>query len=102
MNTSLEWLRSLIDIPFSVPELAHRLTMAGLEVDAIHHQHAHLQNIVTARVEKAVPHPNADRLSLCTVTDGKSSFQIVCGAPNVREGIIVPLALPGATFPGGM
>jgi phenylalanyl-tRNA synthetase beta chain len=102
MITSLEWLRSFIDIPFSVSELAHRLTMAGLEVDAIHQRHAHLEKIVTARVEQVARHPNADRLSLCTVTDGRSAFQIVCGAPNVREGIIVPLALLGATFPGGM
>jgi phenylalanyl-tRNA synthetase beta chain len=102
MNISLEWLRGFMDIPFSVSELAHRLTMAGLEVDAVHHRHAHLRDIITARVEQVNPHPNADRLSLCTVTDGGSRFQIVCGAPNVREGVIVPLALEGATLPGGM
>lgn len=102
MNISLEWLHSLMDIPFSVSELAHRLTMAGLEVDAVHHRHAHLRDIITARVEQVNPHPNADRLSLCTVTDGRRRFQIVCGAPNVREGIIVPLACEGTTLPGGM
>jgi phenylalanyl-tRNA synthetase beta chain len=102
MNISLEWLHSFVDIPFSVTELADRLTMAGLEVEAIHDRHAHLKHVVTARVEKVVPHPNADRLSLCTVSDGKASFQIVCGAPNVRAGIVVPLALAGASFPSGL
>ncbi len=102
MNISLEWLRSFVDIPFSVTELADRLTMVGLEVDAIHDRHAHLKSIVTARVEKVVQHPNADRLSLCTVSDGKASYQIVCGAPNVKAGIIVPLALAGASFPSGL
>lgn len=102
MNISLEWLRSYVDIPFPVTELADRLTMAGLEVEAIHDRHGHLSHVVTARVEKVGPHPNADRLSLCTVSDGRTSYQIVCGAPNVREGAIVPLALEGATFPGGL
>ncbi len=102
MNISLEWLRSFVDIPFSVTDLADRLTMAGLEVDAIHDRHAHLNRVVTARVEEVGPHPNADRLSLCTVSDGKARFQVVCGAPNVREGTTVPLALAGAVFPSGL
>lgn len=102
MNISLEWLRSYVDIPLSVTELADRLTMVGLEVDAIHHRHEHLGQVITARVEKVDRHPHADRLSLCTVSDGTRRYQVVCGAPNVREGIVVPLAVVGASLPGGL
>lgn len=101
MIVSLKWLRDYVDIPLSLEELVSRLTMIGLEVDAVRYQNPLLESVVTVRVEVVEPHPRADRLHLCKVFDGRSTYQIVCGAPNVKEGQIVPLALPGAQLAGG-
>lgn len=79
----------------------HRLTMVGLEVDGVQLLHPHLRDVVVARLEELYPHPNADRLHLCRVSDGVRTYRIVCGAPNVRVGAIVPLARAGAKLPGG-
>ncbi len=102
MIVTLRWLRDYVDIGLPVEDLAHGLTMAGLEVEGIHERHAWLRGVVAARVEAVEKHPGADRLSLCRVTDGEKSYRVVCGAPNVREGIVVPLALPGTQLPGGL
>lgn len=102
MNISLKWLRDYVDVPISVEELAERLTMAGLEVEGITQSAASLMQVITARIEGIRPHPNADRLSLCEVTAGSKTYQVVCGAPNLVQGSIVPLALPGAVLSSGM
>lgn len=102
MIISLKWLREFVDCTLSVEQLAHRLTMAGLEIDAVRKAESPFQNVVVGRVDKVVRHPKADRLSVCTVFDGSRDVQVVCGAPNVREGILAPLALVGATLPNGM
>ena len=102
MIVSLKWLREYVEIPLAVEELAHGLTMAGVEVEGVQERGGSLEGVITARVEAVGPHPGADRLSLCKVTDGREAFQVVCGAPNVRAGLVVPLALPGARLPSGV
>ncbi|ABK16129.1 phenylalanine--tRNA ligase subunit beta [Syntrophobacter fumaroxidans] len=102
MIVSLKWLRDYVETSLSVEELTHRLTMVGLEIDGCHPLHPCLGRVVTARVEKVEPHPRADRLSVCEVSDGHGRYSVVCGAPNVKAGQIVPLALPGAELASGV
>jgi len=101
MIVSLEWLRDYVEVTLSSEELAHRLTMVGLEVEAVHRSNSCVERVVTARIESLRPHPGAERLHLCEVFDVRDRFPVVCGAPNVRQGMIVPLALPGATLASG-
>lgn len=101
MIVSLEWLRNFVEVTLPSEELAHRLTMVGLEVEAVHRSNAFLEKVVTARIESVRPHPGAERLHLCEAFDGRRRLPVVCGAPNVRDGIIVPLALAGATLASG-
>jgi phenylalanyl-tRNA synthetase beta chain len=102
MIVSLEWLRNYVKVSLPVEELAHRLTMAGLEVEAVRRLNPFLERVVTTKVDSLRRHPGADRLHLCQASDGKAQYHIVCGAPNVKEGCIVPLALPGAQLASGM
>ena len=101
MIVSLEWLRDYVEVTLSSEELAHRLTMVGLEVEAVHRSNSCVERVVTARIESLRPHPGAERLHLCEIFDGRDRVPVVCGAPNVRQGMIVPLALPGATLASG-
>lgn len=97
------WLRTLVNPSISTDELSHRLTMAGLEVEEANLFAPAFSGVVVARIETAEPHPNADKLRVCTVDAGTGSLlQIVCGAPNAAAGIKVPLAMVGATLPGDM
>ena len=103
MKFSENWLRSLVNPSCSSDELAHALTMAGIEVENIQPVAAVFDRVVVAEVISVDKHPAADRLSVCVVNAGKteeSRLQIVCGAPNVRAGIKVPCALVGANLPG--
>ncbi len=102
MKFSYNWLRELVPFPWSVPELAERLTMAGVEVEEIFIQGEGLSNVVAAQILKSEQHPNADRLSVCEVDCGSGKKNIVCGAKNYKVGDKIPLALPGATLPNGM
>jgi phenylalanyl-tRNA synthetase beta chain len=101
MLVSLRWLKDYVDIDLSPQELADRLTMAGLEVDAIRDVRPDIKDIVVAKILSVRPHPNADKLSLCEVTTGDRTYPVVCGAPNVRAGDAAPLAKVGASLPGG-
>jgi len=101
MKVSLSWLRDYIDITMSPADLAEALTMAGMEVDSVFDRYAYLNTVVVGRVEAVRPHPNADKLKLCRVSTGDRRLSVVCGAPNVTEGMLAPLALPGTVFPGG-
>jgi phenylalanyl-tRNA synthetase beta chain len=101
MKTSLAWLRDFVALPPSTEALVDLLTLAGVEVEAIHHRGADLPNVIVAQILDSKQHPNADRLSVCTVDAGQAQpVQIVCGAKNYRVGDKVPLALPGAVLPG--
>jgi len=102
MKVSLSWLREYIPIDLDPQEISDRLTMAGLEVDGVESLYDYLDNVVVGQVVQAKQHPNADKLTCCAVDIGKGELSsIVCGAPNVREGMYVACALPGAVLPGG-
>ena len=101
MESSLAWLREYVDIPIPADELAHRLTMAGLESVIRPRYQDRIEGVIAARILSVEAHPNADRLSLCLVDTGAEEVKVVCGAPNVRPGLIAPLALPKARIAGG-
>lgn len=95
MKISLSWLKEYVDIKMPVEELAHRITMAGTEVSGIS-TIGGWENCFVGQVLKVESHPNADRLTLCTVDIGDRRQQVICGAPNVAEGQKVPFATVGA------
>ncbi len=95
------WLRTLANPSMTTAELAHLLTMSGLEVESCTPVAPPFTGIVVGEVLTVAKHPNADKLSLCSVNVGQGEpLQIVCGAPNVRAGMKVPLAMIGASLPG--
>jgi len=100
MKVTYNWLKEFVDFDHSPDELAHLLTMLGLEVDSIEHCGAGLDDVVVARVVERAQHPNADKLSLCRVDNGREILTIVCGAQNFNSGDKVALAQLGATLPG--
>jgi len=103
MKFSENWLRELVEIKADRAALAHALTMAGLEVEELTVLGEGLAGVVVAEIVAAEKHPEADRLQVCKVNAGQGELlQIVCGAPNARVGIKVPLATVGASLPGGM
>jgi phenylalanyl-tRNA synthetase beta chain len=99
MKVTLNWLRQYVDFNGSPEELAERLTMLGLEVEGVRQLGGEFEAIVVAQVITRDKHPNADKLSLCRVNDGRGERQIVCGAQNFKPGDKVPLVLPGQTLP---
>lgn len=102
MKFTLNWLREYLDTDLDGATIAARLSMLGLEVDAVQPLAPELSGVVVARVEKVERHPNADKLTLCDVSVGESATRrVVCGAPNVRAGLVTAMALPGAVLPGG-
>ena len=101
MIFSESWLREFVDPGMATAELVETLTMAGLEVDGVTPAASQFSGIVVGRVESAEQHPDADKLSVCRVSDGTTEFQVVCGAPNVRAGLLVPFARVGAVLDGG-
>ena len=102
MRVPYSWLQSYCDSGLSPAELAERLAMRTTEVERIDHVGApSAEGFVVGRVISAEQHPNADRLRVCEVDTGEGNRTIVCGAPNVAAGQAVPVALPGATMPGG-
>jgi phenylalanyl-tRNA synthetase beta chain len=101
MKVSLNWLKEYISIDSDSSVIAEKLTMAGLEVETIEKRYDYQNKIVVAKVIEVSAHPNADKLTLCRVDVGTDQvLQIVCGAPNVKEGMYVPCALEGAILPG--
>ena len=102
MKFSLKWLQEWVDITVDVQTLVERLTLSGTEVEKVETKGLESDLVVVAEIRSFVPHPNADRLRLCQVFDGKAVRQIVCGAKNFKEGDKAPLALPGAKLPGGL
>lgn len=102
MRISLEWLKDLVALP-AADVLAERLTMSGLEVEAVQKPGAALGGVVAAKIVDAQPHPNADKLQVTKVDLGQpATLQVVCGAKNFKVGDVVPLATVGTTLPGGL
>ena len=103
MKFSEQWLREWVNPANSTADLAHQLTMAGLEVDALEPVAPYFTGVVVGRVLSVEPHPNAERLTFCKVDVGTAApLAIVCGAANVAPGITVPVARIGAKLPGGL
>ena len=102
MKFSYKWLCDYIDIGLTADELADRLTLAGHEVEGIDHIGANIKGIITGKIESIEKHPDADRLVITQIFDGKNRHQIVTGANNISEGDIVPVSLPGAVIASGM
>ncbi len=99
MKFTLSWLKEHLDTDASAAEIGARLTAIGLEMESITDPGAGLKGFIVGEVITAEKHPNADKLRLCSVSDGKDALQIVCGAPNARAGIKVVLARPGTVIP---
>ena len=99
MKITYNWLAQYVDFDWPPEELSERLTMLGLEVEKLERVGGGYEGVVAAEVLSREPHPNADRLSLCRVSDGKGERQIVCGATNFKPGDKVPLILPGNALP---
>lgn len=100
MKFSEQWLRSLVDPDVTQQDLIARLSMAGLEVDSVEPVAGIFSGVVVGEIVSAEQHPDADKLRVCQVSNGKETLQVVCGAPNAREGIKIPFALIGAKLPG--
>ena len=103
MNVSVRWLRDMVPgLELSPSEIAERLALRGAPVESIASPGAGLGDVVVGKVLTAERHPNADRLSLCTVDGGAGVVSVVCGAPNVRAGAWYPFAPVGSVLPGGL
>ena len=87
MRVNLEWLREWVDTDLQGKQLAEQLTIGGLEVDSVEPISATSPGIVVAEVLDTKAHPHAERLTLCTVSDGVKTHSVVCGAPNVSSGL---------------
>jgi phenylalanyl-tRNA synthetase beta chain len=101
MLFSVNWLKKWVDIDLPVDELAGKLTASGLEVDTVEPVAAPFSDVVVAEITRCEAHPNADKLKVCWIDfSGPEPVQVVCGAPNARAGIRIPLAKVGAVLAG--
>ena len=99
MKFTLGWLKDHLDTSADAPAIGERLTALGLEIESIEDKAKALGAFTVAHVVSAAPHPNADKLKVCQVDTGKETLQVVCGAPNAREGLKVVFAAVGTTIP---
>ncbi len=99
MKFSENWLREWVNPAIDTDELLAQLTMAGLEVEGIEPAGADILGVVVGEVVSHEAHPNADKLSLCQVSDGQNTVPVICGAKNVRQGLKVVFAKVGAQLP---
>src|SRR6185436_8832697 len=90
--------RDFVDVKMSTEKLAHLLTMSGLEVESCQPVAAPFKGVVVGEILAVERHPNADKLTVCTVDTGKQKLKVVCGAPNVRVGMQAPLATVGTVL----
>ncbi len=103
MKTSMNWLRRYVNLPEDPSTLQKMLIATGTAVESIEALAAEISGVVVGRVQSCRDHENSSHLHVCMVDVGAGEpLQIVCGAPNVKEGVLVPVALVGATLPGGM
>jgi phenylalanyl-tRNA synthetase beta chain len=103
MKFSVNWLREFVELSTDADEVAELLTRAGVEIEQIEERGVKIDKVVVAQICGSLPHPNANRLTICQVEDGSGiQRQIVCGATNYKVGDKVPLALPGAKLAEGL
>ncbi len=100
MIISENWLREWVNPEIDSSQLIEQLTMVGLEVKTVEPASAKLENVIVGEVLAVEPHPEADKLSLCQVSNGKNTVEVVCGASNARQGLKVAFAQIGAALPG--
>lgn len=100
MKFSELWLREWVKPEIDTDALVAQITMAGLEVDGVESVAGDFTGVVIGHVQSVQPHPDADKLNVCQVSDGAETFQVVCGAANVRPGVKVPFAKLDALLPG--
>jgi phenylalanyl-tRNA synthetase beta chain len=100
MRLSLNWLKEFVDLTVPAAVLADKLTMAGLEVEALEEVKPQFAGVVVGRVDRVERHPRADRLQMAQVDDGRRTYRVACGAPNVQAGRLYPFAPPGAVILG--
>ncbi len=98
MKIGYNWLKSYVDIACDLKTLCDKLTTAGIEVEGVEEAGTVPAGVVTAKILERKVHPNSDHMSVCQVTDGTETIQVVCGAPNCDAGKIVPLAKIGTVF----
>ena len=96
MKYNEKWLSEWVQPDIAADDLLEQLTMAGLEVDGIEPVAGEFRGVVVGHVRQVSKHPNAYKLSVCQVDDGETVHQVVCGAPNVRTGLVTAFARVGA------
>ncbi len=99
MKFTLSWLKEHLETTASLEQIGETLTRIGLEVEEITDPRAGLKDFITARIDSVANHPDADKLHVLCVNDGTNKYQVVCGAPNVREGLIGIFAREGTLIP---
>lgn len=104
MLVSYKWLNQYLDLSgITADELADRMSLTGIEVEGVTRLSEGLKKIVTGDVLECVPHPDSDHLSICQVNVGEEEpYQIICGAPNIKAGVKVIVAMPGARIAGNV
>ena len=100
MKFSEAWLRQWVNPSLNSDELLFQMTMAGLEVDGTEPAAEAFSGVVVGEIVSAEQHPDADKLRVCQVSNGSEQFQVVCGAPNARAGLVTAFAQVGAVLPG--
>lgn len=102
MNTSLAWIKAYVpDLDVEAQEFADAMTLSGSKVEGYEKFDADLDKIIIGQIVKIEKHPDADKLIICQVNIGAETIQIVTGAPNVKEGDLVPVVLDGGKVAGG-
>ena len=100
MKFTFSWLKEHLDTTASLDEVVYALTDLGLEVEEVSDPIKKLNDFTIGKILKAEKHPDADKLRVCKVDTDNGEVQIICGAPNAREGILVVVAKPGVYVPG--
>ena len=101
MIVSIDWLREFLEIKESPNELADMLTNSGLEAE-LNEVPLSIPGVIIGKVESTEKHPDADKLKICIVNDGQQTHQVICGAPNVKSGQMIPFATVGSILPGNL
>jgi len=101
MKISLNWLREFIQIDIEPEKIAELLTLKGIEVSDVYPVGRDLQKIICAKIIRIRKHPNADNLYICDTDTGERIIPVICSAPNIKEGLVSALALPGTVLPDG-